>query len=405
MVGIDHSKASIEYREKFSFTKSNAIVAMKQIKQIDNVSGCTIISTCNRTEIWISYCNKDMISLYDMICDIKQIDRESYSELFTEREGKEAVIHLFELACGMKSRIFGEDQIISQVKEAIINARESHCADSVLENLFRTAITAAKRVKTEIKLVTIDRSTATSTVELLKNMLGDLCGYRIMVIGNGEMGRLAAKEMEKEGADVNVTVRNYKRGEVIIPKGCGIINYHDRMNYLNHSDIIISATASPHYTMKYEEIEAIIDLNQKIFVDLAVPRDIDPKIASLDNVKLFCIDDLDKVYENEQLKQNIDNAEKILNEYLEEFENWYYFKEYIPVINEISGETALYIENRLIKKIRNLDIMSDEKRELINMINSTSIKATERLMYGLKDNLEKDQWKECITGIYKSVVK
>ena len=148
MIGIDHTKANVDIRALFSFTKKNAAAAMERWKKIPGVLGCVILSTCNRMEIWASTDEKWEGALLEELCRLKEVDPTQYESYFVKREGKEAVDHLFHLTCGLKSMILAEDQIITQVKDALALARESYVTDNVLEVLFRKAVTAGKRVKT-----------------------------------------------------------------------------------------------------------------------------------------------------------------------------------------------------------------------------------------------------------------
>ena len=131
MFGIDHNRASIDIRSVFSFTKKNAVTAMEELKKTEGILGCVILSTCNRMECWVSTVEDWDGCLFDEICKIKQVDPEEYRAYFRERKDKEAVDHLFHLTCGLKSQILGEDQILTQVKDALALARESFTTDSV----------------------------------------------------------------------------------------------------------------------------------------------------------------------------------------------------------------------------------------------------------------------------------
>ena len=147
MLGIDHNLAPVDVRAVFSFTRKDAAAAMEALKKEAGVEGCIILSTCNRTEVWVSLPEDWEGSLLEEICRIKGVDSREFAPYFVKRQGEEAVSHLFHLTCGLKSMILAEDQIISQVRDAHALARECYCTDGVLEVLFRKAVTAAKRVK------------------------------------------------------------------------------------------------------------------------------------------------------------------------------------------------------------------------------------------------------------------
>jgi glutamyl-tRNA reductase len=155
MIGIDHEKASLAEREIFAFTAVQCREAMKTVLELYGVNGCVIISTCNRTELWISEREGSISDLKGILYSLKHVENDNihnYDHLPIIREGLEAYLHLFQAACGLKSQIWGESQILSQVKKSIEEAREVGTADTYLEKLFQMAITSAKKIKTDIKL-------------------------------------------------------------------------------------------------------------------------------------------------------------------------------------------------------------------------------------------------------------
>ena len=232
MVGIDHNRADVDVRALFSFTKKNAAAAMEQWKKVPALQGCVILSTCNRMELWASTAEDWDGDLLELLCINKEVDPTQYGPFFVRWKDREAVEHLFHLTAGLKSMILAEDQIITQVKDALSLARESYATDSVLEVLFRKAVTAGKKVKTNVTFSRANQTAMDQAVRMLKGQGFSLRGKTCMVIGNGEMGRLAAQTLKREGAEVTVTVRQYRSGMVSIPMGCERINYGERLGFL-----------------------------------------------------------------------------------------------------------------------------------------------------------------------------
>jgi glutamyl-tRNA reductase len=206
MIGIDHNMAPVDIRAHFAFTKKNAGEAMEKIKNHKGIYGCVILSTCNRLEVWASVDDAEEVCLYDCLCQLKGITEDSYKEYFVERKDKEAVEHLFYLTSGLKSQIIGEDQILTQVKDALNLARENFAADGVLEVLFRMAVTAGKRIKTEVPFSHGNPSVIHQAIGFLAQKGYSLKDKTCMVIGNGEMGKVAAQALREAGADVTVTI-------------------------------------------------------------------------------------------------------------------------------------------------------------------------------------------------------
>lgn len=401
MIGIDHCKANVEQREKFSFTKKASCKTMQNILNIEGITGCIIISTCNRMELYISYINEDKFDLYNIICNEKDIHNLSYNKLFTERKGIEAIKHLFETASGLCSKILGEDQIITQIKDALNLSRECKCTDNVLEVLFRTAITASKKVKTNINLKKDNYSVVDNVIEQLKRRNINLKKCNCLVIGNGEMGRLTAQGFLNQEANVTVTLRQYRSGEVNIPIGCNIINYSERFEEIEQYDIIASATSSPNYTIKYEDIKNKNIKDNLIFIDLAVPRDIEPEVISLNNVLLYDIDSFWTEFEDEKYKLNIKKSKDILNKYIDEFEKWYNSRDLITTVGDISRSAAMDINWRINKYMKELNINDEDKKILNDAIDTAANKVICKIMYEMRDILNSDTWRECVKGIEK----
>lgn len=208
MVGIDYNTANIEDREHFSLTFEKQLEIAKVIKERYHSSGCIIVSTCNRTEIWFSELGTSEVECFSQLV-IGENAKETMGSFCVYRQGDEAVNYLMELGCGIHSQIFGEDQILTQLKQALQQAREYQYIDSVLECLFRIAITAAKKVKTNIQIAKSNASLPQAIVEQLEKEQGDLTGKSCLVIGNGEMGRLMAQNLLEKKCEVWMTLRQY----------------------------------------------------------------------------------------------------------------------------------------------------------------------------------------------------
>ena len=402
MIGIDHSKASVDIRAKFSFTKKRAIEAMKKLKEEHGILGCIILSTCNRMEVWVSTQDDDEISLYDFLCKEKEVEKDEYQDYFMKRENEEAVRHLFYLTSGLKSQILAEDQIITQVKDALTLARDAYCTDNVLEVLFRMAVTAAKKVKTEVTFSRANTSVIHQAMERLKNQGFSFEGKTCMVIGNGEMGKVTALALKEAGADVTVTVRQYRSGVVNIPQGCKRINYGERMELLPDCDLVVSATASPNYTLTKENFEEIkLDAASVVLIDLAVPRDIDPEVGKLQNVSLYDIDSFRIDAASPKLQASMQKAGEILDDQMKEFYDWFNGRDIFPRIEEIKAD-AVEDLNLLITKILKKTPMEQKDREsLLRAIDTAAGKVVNKMIFGLRDSLEQEAFLDCVEGLEK----
>lgn len=401
MIGIDYGKASVDVRAQFSFTKKNAVQAMERLKKMPGVYGCIILSTCNRMELWASLQEEWEGSLYGFLCKEKDKRPEDFQKYFVQRTEREAVEHLFYLTSGLKSQILAEDQIITQVKDALALSREAYCTDNVLEVLFRTAVTAAKKVKTEVSFSRGNVSVIHQAIEKLKAQGFPLQGKNCMVIGNGEMGRVAALALKEAGADVTVTVRQYRSGVVNIPQGCQRINYGDRMEFLPQCDLVVSATASPNLTITKAGLEEAGISGSLVLIDLAVPRDIDPLAGTLGNVRLYDIDSFKIDAVSPKLQESLERAGAILGEQMEDFYSWYEGHDLIPRIQGIKEEAVQDLNLRILKTLRKTPMEEGDREKLLTAIDKAAEKVVNKMVFGLKDSLKQEEFRNCVEGLEK----
>ena len=402
MIGIDYKKADLDVRGFFSFTKKSAVSAMEKLCQLPRVQGCVILSTCNRTEIWLDTDAGDMElawTVYKEWCTWKGIEEKQYRDVFVHREQQDAVKHLFWLTSGMKSRILGEDQILSQVKDALLLSRENGFVNNTLEVLFRLAVTAGKKVKTQVAFPHRNTSAVEKAVDLLRQ-----CGYEIknkhcMVIGNGQMGLLAARAFRDAGADVWMTVRAYRHGQVEVPEGCDKIPFETRAEYIDKCDYIVGATSSPHYVMTRNLFEHYGYRQGLVLIDLAVPRDVEESVREMDGIRLYDIDAFSAGIENEKEMQAIVDAELLLQEEMEAFYHWLDGRELVPRMELLKQEMAEDMIVRMQKKVRKLSASEHEKENLLENMEQAARKAVNKTLFGLKHYLTQDEFQRCLEGL------
>ncbi len=324
MAGMDYSLAGIEIRERFALTKSRLHDVYAALKQEPGVCGAVLIATCNRTELYLSTRDDDGRDPFDLLCKALEIDPAGFRAFYRVRRGRDVFHHLGLLSCGAKSQIWGEDQIISQVKNAIEDARGHHAADSVLEVLFRTAITAAKKIKTDLTFSRADGSVADKTARVLLRQ--PVPPRRVMVIGNGEIGRLVAQTLVQRGFDTSITLRHYKHGLAEAVDGVTTLDYGERYAQMNTFGAVVSATLSPHFTVEAAPFAAL-SRRPAVMVDLAVPRDIDPAIGKMKGTCLYDVDSLAGAEIQEDRQRLLRQIEPILQKYDGDFQRWCRFKE------------------------------------------------------------------------------
>jgi glutamyl-tRNA reductase len=331
MASIDHTTAPIELREKLSFTKLMIRTIVGEIKKQSGILGVVLLCTCNRTEIYLSS-ERNNIDPVQILCGKADINDGTIMNMFVIKKDEAATHHLMEVACGLRSMILGEDQIISQVKDAAVLAREEKVIDPVLETLFRLCVTAGKKVRSQVRIKAVSTSVAQQAVKLLSEHIGELNDIKALVIGNGEIGRLCAEKLVEAGCSVTMTLRTYKHGQTIIPDGCETIEYDKRSISLSSVDVVFSATTSPHHTLTYDMLSQLKTKPSYIF-DLAVPRDVDPQIEKINEIICFNIDTIGKTAPVDN-SQEIKLANALIDEYAQRFFHWIDYRKSPHVIKK-----------------------------------------------------------------------
>ncbi len=397
MIGIDHTRAPLDVRQKFSFTKRAMGEALTWLKEQPNISGAVLLSTCNRMELWLSRTKACGADAYELLCGLRSVQEEgSARSYFMQREGQAAVEHLFRLAGGLESRIVGEDQILAQVKEAAAFSREQKTTDQTLEVLFRMAVTAGKQVKAQAPIRRTDYSAAHQALEALKAEGYCLAGKRCLVIGNGQMGQLAAAALLEEGAQVTMTLRQYHSGGLQVPPACASVNYKERYQTMAECDLVISATASPNLTVTKEAVEAYYAGRAQTFIDLAVPRDIEASVGGLPAVSLYDIDSFHMEAQPEEMRRQIAAAEQIIGQQQSEFLSWAACRELIPKVHKISSQAAQDAVWRTGRAVQGLKLAKAERVNLEQTMEEATAKVVGKLLFGLRDSLDAEAFRQCL---------
>lgn len=350
LISVSYKTAALEVRSCFALTKEEQIKYMKDMAAAGIIQECVVLSTCNRLEVYLYGRDEDQRQIFAAASDrmFKRLhlpdgaDGAEYLRFYT---GRKAIHHLFLVACGLDSMVVGEDQILGQVKDAQKLAMETGVLGTCLNTCFRYAVTAAKKAKTETDLSKTTVSTATIAVKAARDSLGDLKGKNILLIGaSGKIGNSVYKNLTAEkGVRIYRTMRRqtHQGAEDVYYE----IPYKERYEHLDFMDVIISATASPHYTLTFEKVrEALKTERARVFIDLAVPPDIDKRVCRLEETTYYNIDDFARVAEENNLrkKEEAEAAADILEEYQVQFEKWMIFQKNFSKIERMTAS----IENQ-----------------------------------------------------------
>lgn len=392
MVGIDFVHAPIEVREKVGFVRGKVQALLPRIAEAAGGAAAVLLATCNRTELYLHRADDLPLDALDVLAQAAGLDAAVYRPFSVTHSGQAAVRHLMAVAAGLESQIFGDEQIVTQVREAAALAQAANTTDSVLGTLFRRAVTAGKRVRTEVRLSGVPASAAEIGARRAETFFGTLAGRRAVVIGNGEMGRLAAAALRARGCAVTVTLRTYRHGETIVPAGCDTFPYDRRCEVIDGADLVVSATTSPHFTITAEET-AKMKRPPALMIDLAVPRDIEKSAARHDKTVLWNLDDLGD-FSDEHAPERA-AAARILRDEEQQFYAWYDYRKALPVIDEIkdAAQARLRYDHAYAGLI--------EDRDLDGLTELAVQKTVDLLLGGLKGQLDAQKLGDCLAHIRK----
>ena len=326
VVSISHKTAPLEIRELFAFTKEQQEELMRALISEGKAAESVVIATCNRTEIYTYYeagegQRKNLFTLQQQLIlrEAGAGSRQDVADYLRFYQDEKAVAHLFSVAAGLDSMVVGEDQILGQVKKVQEQAQEAGPAGKYVNTLFRNGIICCKKIKTETDLSKTAVSTATLAVKAADEALGGLAGKHVMVIGGtGQIGGIVLKNLySMKGLHIYSTIRNVTLTHDAHMKSESntLIDYKERYEYLDQMDVVISATASPHYTLTCARVkEKLVTDKPRVFVDLAVPVDIEESIAGLPRTFFYNMDDFEELARanNQAKKQAVRQAGAIL---------------------------------------------------------------------------------------------
>ncbi|MCC8108702.1 MAG: hypothetical protein LIQ30_06565 [Planctomycetes bacterium] len=318
MFGLDFITADVREREAFSPTEPLRSAVMRHAVADSGVRGAVFLVTCNRSELYLSHDDDHFPDGPTIIATALGRDAAVATRLFTRRDDREAILHLMRVASGLESSVLGDDQIITQTRSALEAARDAGATDPVLETLFRSAVTAGKRVKTSVRFSREGASVAAAGIDTIAAAAGNLAGRRAIVIGNGVVGRQAAAYLENSGASVVMTVRAHRKDA-----GAGVVTvpFENRYAEMSGRDIVVSATSSPKYTVTAEDFARVAE-PPPYLLDLAVPRDIDPAIATNGRATVWNVDDLRRD-DDEANRPHLLEAEALIREEAKRFITWH----------------------------------------------------------------------------------
>jgi len=387
LIGVSHKTAPVEVRERLAFSSDKIRAALATLLERTHAAEAMILSTCNRVEIVAQ--GPDAQLVQDFICEYHQIPAESISKHVYSYKNAEAIRHLFRVTASLDSMMLGEPQILGQVKEAYRLASEAGTIGSSLSPLLNRAFAVAKRVRSETGISQSAVSISYAAVELARKIFGDLAGKTVMIIGASKMGELAAKHLKRNGVgSVLVTNRTFERAVEIakIFEGAAVPFEHFT-DHMEHADIVISSTGAPHFIITKSLAEQVIRNRRNkpvFFIDIAVPRDVDPLVNDIDNAFVYDIDDLQQVIDanmRERMKE-AGRAEEIVDREVQAFCTRMQSREVAPTI-VLLRETVDRVRREEIERYRKLlrDMPAEQQQATLAAIDQVTQSLMNKILH------------------------
>jgi glutamyl-tRNA reductase len=382
VIGLNHKTAPIEIRERLAFQESEMEKALVQAGTLSSLKENMILSTCNRVEIYAASreAEKTISDLKNFLSQYHNLPLKAFEKNLYLFVGEEAVRHIFRVASSLDSMVVGEPQILGQIKSAYNRATESKSSGVILHRLLHRAFHVAKRVRTETKISNSAVSVSSISVDLAEKIFGTLQKRTVLLIGAGEMSELAAQHLAKGGVEeILVTNRTFEKAAGLAHEFQGeAIRFEEMVLGLKRADIVISATDSSQYIIGHDQIVKVMkDRKQKpiFFIDIADPRDIDPKVGDIENVYLYNIDDLQKVaYHNIQDREKeAQKAEAIVQDEVGKFVQWYQSLEVTPTIVALRKKFEEIRQKELEKTLSLHPDLSEKEKQSLEAMTSAII--------------------------------
>lgn len=373
VLGLNHKTAPVEVRECFSVSEEQIRSTLKHLHNYPEITECVLLSTCNRTEMYAVIEDEEhaFLMLQKLFYGMGADAREAEQHLFTYRQ-QGVIEHLFRVASGLDSQILGEGQILSQVKKAYSMARDIGTTRVVLNTLFHRAIAVGKKVRTETKIAYSAVSVSYAAVELAKKVLGNLAEAKVLLLGAGQMSELAARYLVANGVKaVFVSNRNYTRAVSLAEQFKGTaIPFEHFMERAVEADIVITSTGAPHYIVRAWDVAHLMPKRAGrpiVFIDIAVPRDVEPEAAAIAGVSLYNIDDLEGVVETNigLREQEAENAEEIIETEVVELMDKFRYLPYRPVLAQLTDKAEKIRQREVKRALTKLSGLGEEEIKVL----------------------------------------
>jgi len=382
IIGINHKTATVDLREKVAFSPDRIHDAMKSLASRTRTGEAVIVSTCNRTELYCNNAEKE--DIIEWLEDYHGLDHSDLMPCIYAYEEQVAVKHLMRVASGLDSLVLGEPQILGQVKQAFVKAKEAGTIALTIDRLFQNTFSVAKKVRTDTEIGAAAVSVAFAAVSMAKHIFSSLSTTKVLLIGAGETIELVAKHLKDNGvASMVVANRTIERAQAMCEEFTATaITLEQIPDFLPKADIVISSTASPLPILGKGMVEKALKQRRHqpmLLVDIAVPRDIEAEVGELDDAFLYTVDDLHSIIEQNMAsrKEAAEQAELITEDQSHLFMEWIRSLESVDSIREYRSQ-SLAIKDELVERALNkLSQGSDSEQVILELAN----RLTNRLIH------------------------
>src|SRR5690242_18811885 len=368
VAGISHNGAALAVREKIAYRGAELLSTLGGLRADAGTREAVLLSTCNRTEFYVVEGDRDAVpAIWNALSARLGEEASGYGYV---RRDRDAIAHLFRVASGLDSMVLGEAQIHGQVRDAWAACRSE--SGAILNRLFQSSLLVAGRVRSETAIGRGAASVSSAALQLARQIFGSLAGRRAMVLGAGEMAELALECLVNEGVRAAIVAnRTYERAQELARRhGALAMHYEQCWSSLHEVDLLLCSTAAPRPVVTLERVRpAVVGRRDRplCILDIAVPRDVEPSVGTIDNVFLYDLDDLRAVVTNnvERRRDELPTAEELIAGEVERFWQWLAGLAAVPVLTQFRGEMDRVRERELANALRQLDHLSESDRAVV----------------------------------------
>jgi glutamyl-tRNA reductase len=368
LIGANHKTAPVELREKLSFSQEETLIALELLKQNNDIKESLIFSTCNRTEIlYLPASGEKINKIIEFISIQRDIDISEFKNALYIYKNDDAISHIFKVASSLDSMVVGEPQILGQIKEAYRTAVHSKASGVLLNRLMHKTFSVAKKVRKETGIGDNAVSISYAAIELANKIFSDLSQKSVMLLGAGEMAELAVEHLlSNRVKKILVANRTFKNAMALAQKFKGqALKFEERQDALQDVDIIISSTGATDYVLTKKQVQQAMKKRRHktlFFIDIAVPRDIDPNINKISNAYVYDIDDLKNIVESniDQRGKERVKAQRFIDEAVVKFRTWLESLAIVPTIKALNGKMESIVKMEYHKTMAGLNHLSQQ---------------------------------------------